>query len=37
MDKDGSLFSSLDNVVEKKIFVADDFALNITDHGDIVC
>ena len=35
MAKDGSLFSSFDNGIENHIFVVDDFALNITGHGDI--
>lgn len=33
--KDTSLFSSLDIVVEKKIYMADDFSLDITIHGDL--
>lgn len=37
MDKDGSLLSPFDNVVENKIFVAGNFALNIVGHGDIAC
>ena len=37
MAKDASLFSSLDNTVEKKIYVVDDFALITTSHGDVTC
>lgn len=35
MNKDASVFSSLDVGVEKKIYVVDDFALDIVGHGDI--
>lgn len=37
MDKDPSLFSSLNSTLEKKIFVANNFALDIVDHGDVTC
>lgn len=37
MEKDASLFSSLDTTVEKKIYVADEFSLDIARHGDIPC
>ena len=35
MANDASLFSSLDTTTEKKIYVAYDFALDITSHGDV--
>lgn len=28
---------SLDKVVERKIYVVDDFSLEITIHGDVPC
>ena len=37
MDKDDSLFSSLDTIVENKIYVGDDFALDISNHNDVSC
>jgi hypothetical protein len=37
MAKDASLFTSLDKVVEWKIYVADDFSLDIVGHGDVPC
>ena len=37
MVKDTSLFSSLDSAHEKNFFVADDFALDIAGHGNIIC
>ena len=37
MAKDGSLFSSFDNDVEKQIFMVDDFAVNIVSHGCVAC
>lgn len=37
MDKDASLLSSLDATTENKIYVDDNFALDITGHGDIPC
>ena len=35
MAKDASLFSSLDTTTENKIYLVDDFALDIVGHGDI--
>lgn len=35
MDKDASLFSSLDVAIENKIFVDDNFVHDIDGHGDI--
>ena len=35
MSKYGYLFYSYDNTIEKNIVVANNFALNIVDHGDI--
>jgi hypothetical protein len=35
MDKDYSLFMSLDEAKEKKIYVADDFFLDIAGKGDV--
>jgi hypothetical protein len=37
MDKDASLFTSLDEVVERKIYVVDDFSLDIVGQGDVSC
>jgi hypothetical protein len=37
MAKDASLFTSLDKVVERKIYVVDDFSLDIVGHGDVPC
>jgi hypothetical protein len=37
MAKDNSWFSYFEIVIEKDIFVANDFVLNITGHGDIAC
>ena len=37
MAKYPSLFSSLDDALEKNIFVADDFALDIVGQGDATC
>ena len=37
MAKDTSFFSSPDFALEKEIFVADDFALDIVGHGDVAC
>ena len=37
MAKDGSMFSSFENVIENKIFATYDFALNITGYDDIAC
>ena len=37
MVKDAPLFSSRNIVVENNIYVADDFSLDITEHGDIPC
>jgi hypothetical protein len=36
MIKDASLFTSLDKVVKRKIYVADDFSLNIASCGDVL-
>jgi hypothetical protein len=36
MAKDASMFSSLD-IATKKIYVADDIALDIVGHGDVTC
>ena len=36
MVKDTSMFSSLDATTKKKVYVADDFALEIIGHADIV-
>ena len=35
MVKDASLLSFLDTTVEKKIYVEDDFSLDISKQGDI--
>ena len=37
MDKDASLSSSLGVATKNKIYVDDDFALDITANGDIPC
>ena len=37
MVKDDSLFSSLDIVSKKKIYVENDFSLDFVGHGDIPC
>jgi hypothetical protein len=37
MDKDASLFNSLDKFVERKIHVIDDFSLDIIGHGNVPC
>lgn len=37
MDKDASLFSSLDLALENNIYVDDDSVLNIIGHGDVSC
>ena len=37
MAKYASLFSYLDYALEKKIYVVDDFGLDITGHGDVTC
>ena len=37
MANDASLFSSLDTIAEKKIYVEDEFVLDIAGHGDISC
>jgi hypothetical protein len=37
MAKDASLFTSLDKVVEWKIYVVDEFSLDIVGHGDVPC
>ena len=37
MEKDVSVFFSLDMDTEKKIYVAGDFSLDITGHSDIPC
>jgi hypothetical protein len=35
MAKDASLFTSLDEANERKIYVADDFSLGIVGQGDV--
>ena len=35
MENDASLFSSLNTTTKNKIYVVDDFSLDITGHGDI--
>jgi hypothetical protein len=35
MDKHAFLFTSLNKVEERKIYVIDDFSLNISGHGDV--
>jgi hypothetical protein len=37
MDKNASLLSFLDKVVERKIYVVDYFTLDIVGHGDFPC
>ena len=37
MEKDSSLFSSLNKVIEKDIYVVDDFSLDIIGHSDMPC
>ena len=37
MVEDPSLFSSLEFALENTIFLADDFALDITGHGGVIC
>jgi hypothetical protein len=37
MDKDASLFTSLDKSTEKNIYVINDFYLKIVGCGDIPC
>ena len=37
MAKDASVFTSLDTFVTKKIYLVNDFALDITGHGDVAC
>jgi hypothetical protein len=37
MDKDASLFTSLNEAKERKIYVVDDFSLNIVGQGDVSC
>ena len=37
MAKDDSLFSCLDMATKKKIYMVDDFSLDIKGHGDIPC
>ena len=37
MEKDGSLFSSLDKAAERKLYMVDNFFLNISRYGDIPC
>ena len=37
MDEDASLFSYLHTTIEKNIYVANDFALDIVGHGDVAC
>jgi hypothetical protein len=35
MDKDGSLFTSLDEAKERKIYVTDGIYLHVVGHGDV--
>ena len=35
MAKDASMFFSLDTAAKKKIYVANDFSLDISGHGDV--
>lgn len=35
MANDASLFSSLDTTTKNKVYVIDDFALDISDCGDV--
>jgi hypothetical protein len=37
MDKDASLFTWLDEAKERKIYVANDFSLDVSSHGDVTC
>jgi hypothetical protein len=37
MAKDTSLFTSLNEAEERKIYVADDFPLDIAGQGDVSC
>ena len=37
MSKDDSLFSFLDTIAKKKIYVVDNFALDIIGHSDVTC
>ena len=37
MANDASLFTSLDYSLEKKIYIVDDFGLDITGHGNVAC
>ena len=37
MDKDDSLFSSLDTSIERNIYMADDFSLHTVGYGDVTC
>ena len=37
MAKDVSLFSSLDTYAEEKIYVENDFSLEIPGHSDVTC
>ena len=37
MAKDSSLFTSLDEAKERKIYVVDDFSLDIIGQGDVSC
>jgi len=37
MDKDASLFTSLDDFVERNIYIVDDFSIDIVGKGDVSC
>jgi hypothetical protein len=37
MAKDASLFMWLDEAKENKIYVADDFSLDVVGQGDVTC
>jgi hypothetical protein len=37
MAKDASLFTSLNEAKERKIYVVDDFSLDIVGQGDVSC
>jgi hypothetical protein len=37
MDKDASLFTSLDKTMERKIYVVDECSLNMFGRGDVPC
>jgi hypothetical protein len=37
MNKDSSLFTSLNKVEERNIYVVNDFCLNIVGQGDVSC